>query len=133
MRYLPPAGPPRSRSPHSPLLHVPTKQQQHRLSRLPLSVANICRWRSHAKDRRLWITGHCGHGASQQKINRLENLMTLCKNVHRYWDTGKIILEPVGDPLAIFNASNTCTSAAPILTHYDVVFSYPWSPRAQTL
>ena len=66
-------------------------------------------------------------GASQQKINRLENLMTLNKNVHRYWDTGKIILEPVGDPLAVFESPNA--SPTPILRHYDVIFSYLPSHR----
>jgi len=58
--------------------------------------------------------------ATNQKINRIENLMTLTRDIHRWWDTGKIILEPVGDPLAIFAAGSDHV----LLTHYDVVFSF---------
>jgi len=57
--------------------------------------------------------------AAQKLINRMENLMTLSTETHRYWDTGKIILQPVGDPLARFT-----TNPDALLTHYDVTFSY---------
>lgn len=59
-------------------------------------------------------------GASQRKINRLENLITFNKNIHRHWDTRKIILEPVGDPLVLFDASQDA-----FLTEYEGTFSFP--------
>lgn len=37
-------------------------------------------------------------------INRLENLITLARNLHGVFDQGGLVLEPLGDPLAIFNA-----------------------------
>ncbi|RPB21774.1 hypothetical protein L211DRAFT_888700 [Terfezia boudieri ATCC MYA-4762] len=64
-------------------------------------------------------------GATHLKINRMENLMTLTRDLHRWWDTGKIILEPVGDPLSIFATGG----ANVLLTHYDVVFSFVPSHR----
>ena len=64
---------------------------------------------------------------SQLKINRLENLITLLQPVHSYLDDGKIILEPVGDPLSIFD--NPDPADPPVLTHYDVIFSYLPSHR----
>ena len=70
-------------------------------------------------------TGSNLGGVTNLKINRIENLMTLTRDIHRWWDTGKIILEPVGDPLAIFAAGNDHA----FLTHYDVVFSFVPSHR----
>ncbi|KAF8432519.1 hypothetical protein BGX38DRAFT_1225559 [Terfezia claveryi] len=57
--------------------------------------------------------------AGNKLINRMENLITLSTETHRYWDTGKITLQPVGDPLSIFTANPDA-----LLTHYDVIFSY---------
>jgi len=60
-----------------------------------------------------------GNSRSQKKINRLENLMTLTRNIHGFWDTGIIILQPVGDPLAVFDTRNSA-----LLTDYEVTFSF---------
>jgi len=50
-------------------------------------------------------------------INRLENVIAMATHVHHQFGTGKIILEPVGDPLADVSSTNP-------LTTYDVRFSY---------
>ncbi|KAF8460434.1 hypothetical protein BDZ91DRAFT_739319 [Kalaharituber pfeilii] len=52
------------------------------------------------------------------RINRLENLLTLAPSEHMLWDRCLIVLEPIGDPLSIFE-----TNPNALLTRYTVRFS----------
>ncbi|KAF8417688.1 hypothetical protein EV426DRAFT_356126 [Tirmania nivea] len=71
--------------------------------------------------------------AAKLPINRLENVMTLSTEAHKLFGNGIIILEPIGDPLTMFdmpiNATttsnpDTMNTTGPLLTSYDILFSY---------
>ena len=83
--------------------------------------------------------------ADKEPINCLENLLTLSGDAHKLFGKGIIILEPIGDPLSIFDTptsaapnsdstlDNPTTTTPPQLTTYDILFSYlPSHPTTTT-
>lgn len=61
------------------------------------------------------------HGS--HPINRQENLITLQAGLHKFFGKGALVLEPIGDPLSIFDAAAN-VHPHPQLTSYRVRITY---------
>lgn len=61
------------------------------------------------------------HGS--HPINRQENLITLQAGLHKFFGKGALVLEPIGDPLSIFDAP-AHVHPHPQLTSYQVRITY---------
>lgn len=68
-----------------------------------------------------------GGGTQKSMINRLENCITLDLALHERWAEGAVLLEPVGDPLAL------ATLGGGVLSSYPVRLSFLPSHRRRPL